>query len=708
MKQLLAIFLLIAPCAWGQIRSTDVFDQEIATVFTLEDGLPATAVTSIFLDESENPIAKTSQGYYWLQGKTWTSYTKEVKDRTPQNIKSLPQGAGAVLSQTNFGNVLYVGTQNGLFMKEKKSWKEIFPSDANYSWKLSNVTILQVDDKNRLWVGSDQGVGLLDNNQWKLFTGAEGLPYTKFTCSHAGRQGAIWLGTEKGAIRADGSRFYYRFSRRWLPDDFVNDIAVQKDGTTWIATNKGVSRIGFKEMSYEEKALHFVQQVESRHNREGFICQNKLNKQYDINSYRLDISDNDGMYTAMYGASQAFRYAVTKEKEAKELAVRSLKACKWLVDITHEAGFPARVIIPVDWEDPVNEIYDSLYNVNHQKSDPFWKQILPRFVKSKDGRHYWKCDTSSDELAGHYFFYAVFYDLVAETEEEKQLVRTVVADVTDHLVRNGFLLRDHDGKPTRWGNFSPEFLNSIWGWDQRGLNAMMMLSFLNVAQHVTGDARYAETSKMLRDQYNYHIHAMQSKAFFPPEDVVPWDNNLCLMSMYGLIKYEKDPELLMMYRESAEFSWEHISKQNNAFWNIIYAAIRDRFNEVVETGVYSSGKVFPEAGPYAPFTANEFRGSDYHYDRTMATLTQLPLDLIGYEMDNTHRLDIIHDPTPGAPSDKGWHYDGFALPIDERGHVRQDRDAFALHYSEGGGYSEQEGTFYLLPYYMALYHGYIK
>ena len=90
---------------------------------------------------------------------------------------------------------------------------------------------------------------------------------------------------------------------------------------------------------------------------------------------------------------------------------------------------------------------------------------------------------------------------------------------------------------------------------------MMMLSFLNVAHHVTGDSTYLETAKMLRDRHHYHINAMLSKMYFPPEDVVPWDNNLCLMSMYGLINYEEDPELIMMYRESLENAWLHISKQ---------------------------------------------------------------------------------------------------------------------------------------------------
>ena len=101
-------------------------------------------------------------------------------------------------------------------------------------------------------------------------------------------------------------------------------------------------------------------------------------------------------------------------------------------------------------------------------------------------------------------------------------------------------------------------------------------------------------------------------------------------------------------------------------------------------------------------------------------------------MDNRHRLDIVFDPTPGQMVQEGWrpvnpertdntfehsvehlqktgwHVDGKALPIDERCHVRLDRDGFVLDATEGSGYSEHEGTVYLLPYYMASYYGFIK
>lgn len=692
-------------------KINDTFPQEIATMYSVKDGLPCEKVYEIKMNEKGKPNVKTSKGIAVFDGKKWKKSNKGKRIFEIQKLDIQPPvPEGQVLCWTHSGKKIAVGTINGLYIcnSENKTWSRALPADEKYSWALRNVKTVVFDSQNRLWFGAEQGVGFKDEKGWQLFTGKEGLPFNKFTCAEPGENGVVWFGTEKGAIRCDGNKFSYRFSRRWLPNDFVNDIAVDTKGTAWIATNGGVSRIERKSMTLEDKADFFTDQVEKRHNRMGFIADCRLTEQFNVDSWTPKISDNDGMYTAMYGSAHAFNFAVTKNPQAKKLAKRSFDSCKWLVDITHEPGFPARVIIPIDWPEPVNEQYGKEYNERRQLTDPFWKQIQPRFPKNKDGKYRWKCDTSSDELAGHYFFYGIYYDLVAETEAEKKPVQQVVADITDHLIRNGFLLRDHDGEPTRWGNFSPEFFNSVFGWEQRGLNSMMMLSFLNVAYHVTGNQKYAETAKKLRNEHKYHINSMQSKMFFPADFVVPWDNNLCLMSMYGLMKYETDPELLLMYRLSLEHAWLHISKQKNAFWDVIYGALVQHFQKYVKSGVYSSGKVFPEAGPYSEFTAKQLFKSNLQKKHVLETLRAIPLDLIGYEMDNTHRLDVNFDSTPGQNPKVGWHYDSFALPIEERGHVRQDRDGFALYANEDNGFAEHEGTFFLLPYYMARYHGILK
>jgi hypothetical protein len=708
MRLLFIAIILFSVSVFAQTPAKQSFKQDVAVMHSSKQELPDGRINHITLVEDE-PVAITEEGSFRFDGNTWKSFNYNAQDKKLK-LPKLPKSAKNLNVSVEYNNGFAAAFDNGLYLytSKAKGWQRALPNDLNYSWALRDVTTLVVDSEGRLWFGAEQGVGYLDGDSWTLFTGKEGLPYNNFTCATAGKDGIVWFGTEIGAIRVEDDFFYYRFSRRWLPNDYVTGIAVQENGTAWISTKKGVSQIIAEDMTLDKKADHFVKQVEERHNRMGFVCQSELTEQYNIETSQLAISDNDGMYTSMYGAAQAFKYGVTGSKEAKELANRSLKCCKWLSDITHEPGFPARVIIPVDWHEPVNEQYGHEYNMAKQKGDPFWKDINPRFPLSKDGKYRYKCDTSSDELAGHYFFYAVYHDIVAETEEEKKMVRDVVEAVTDHLVRHGYKLVDHDGKATRWGNFHPEYFNSVWGWEQRGLNSLVMLSMLNVAKHVTGGSKYDEPIKYLMEKHNYHINSMHPKEFFPADNVVPWDNNICLMSMYGLIKYEKDPELLLMYREALENAWLHISKQNNAFWDGLYGLLAEEFTELADKGVFDSKDIFPENHLYAPATKKEYYKSNLDNDFILKTLQRIPMDLIGYSMDNTHRLDVVFDPSPGQEETVGWRSDGYAVPVNERGHVRQDRDGFALLYSEGNGFSEHEGTFFLLPYYMALYHKLIK
>jgi hypothetical protein len=200
---------------------------------------------------------------------------------------------------------------------------------------------------------------------------------------------------------------------------------------------------------------------------------------------------------------------------------------------------------------------------------------------------------------------------------------------------------------------------------------------------------------------------MTARPTFPPEDVVPWDNNLALLCFYPLVRYEQDPELLLMYHRSLRDTWLFCSKQKNPLWNFVYGAGTQHIARLGTDGHFDSA--FPEAGRYAKRAMEAFSTYDHELQDSIDTLGGMPLDLVGWRMENSHRLDIELDNTPGQQPAYGWsRIDGKALPIEERSHVRQDRDAFALDATEGDGWSVHEGTFYLLPYWMGRYHGFLK
>jgi hypothetical protein len=610
---------------------------------------------------------------------------------TDTQCREWPWARGRIqaLAVTDSGRVA-AGTDDGLYLAEvtaanqAPAFRPVYPADARYSWSPRRVRAV-VAEGPRLWFGAENGAGVFDGREWQLFTGREGLPWNGFTCA-ASDGTNTWFGTDRGALWPGTPTWAYRASRRWLPADAVSAVAVDAGGV-WLAGPAGVARLERRAMTLADKAAHFERLIEERHTRMGYVVRCRLKTPGDFSTAWISHTDNDGLYTAMYGAAECFRFAATRDPEARRRATNCLAALKLLFDATGIPGFPARSVVPTTWRPDPNEGFGAAANAAEKARDPLWKNILPRWPKSADGQYWWKCDTSSDEICGHYFFYAAYHDFVAETPAEKAAVAAVVRALTDHIVDHGFRLVDHDGLPTRWGNWSPEYCHSPEGWADRGIQAVEILSFLNVAHHVTGDAKYRAAAARLRDRHACHINALDGRAVFPPENVVPWDNNLAFLSYWGLIRYEPDPELRALYRASLERNWLFVSRHNDPFFNFMFAALnRDE-------------KPADADRPAADFPRLLGRGAQ--------TLRGMPLLLVGWPATNSHRLDVVFDPTPGQKPAYGWSaVTGEALPVEERSQIRINSDSLSLDGGFGGDV-EYEGTYFLLPYYLGLHHGFL-
>jgi len=581
----------------------------------------------------------------------------------------------------------------GLFVETNDEWRQVFPSDGKRSWAPRDVRAVCFDSRDRLWFAGPQGVGVRTGEEWELLGGYAGLPYDDFTTMTAGEEGVVWFGTTKGAIRFDGTTWEYRQPPRWLPGEHVRGIAVNADGDAWFATPEGVGLIERKPMTLAEKAAFFEEEIDKYHRRTpyGYILSVRLKEPGDKSEWTQHDSDNDGLWTSMYGAGECFAYAATKDPEAKRRAADAFEAVRFLSQVTqggsHPAphGFPARTILPTSGPNP-NEhpSYTAEGDRERQRRDPQWKIIQPRWPTSEDGRWYWKTDTSSDELDGHYFLYACYYDLVAETDEEKQRARDVVAAITDHLIEHDYALIDHDGKPTRWARFGPQDLNSGDMIEQRPLNSLSILSYLKTAEHMTGDEKYAKAYQSLLDDHGYKASILISKTQSGPGTGNQSDDEMAFMNYYNVLSYEDDPQLRRLYLISLYRYFQNERPELNPLFNFIFAAQFQgfgRFRRGVDQAVL---------------------------EEAVDTLKRYPLDRIRYAFDHTHRTDVVRMEGSGwrRRSEKGHRTDGTVIPIDERSVEHWNHDPWELR--EGGdGRTLTDGAAFLLPYYMGLYHGFI-
>jgi hypothetical protein len=597
-----------------------------------------------------------------------------------------------------------VATESGLFYQARGgAWEELRPRDATRAWWPVDARCVAYDGEGRLWFGCAHGAGVLEDT-WTLYTGSEGLPYDDFTAMAVADNGIAWFGTRIGAVRYDNEQWAYRQGLRWLPDDEVRDIAVNKDGEAWVATPKGIALVGRQPMTLAEKAKFYEDEIDKYHRRTEY--EYVLEVGVDTPGQKTGVtqhdSDNDGLWTCMYGAGECYAYAATKDPKAKERAVKVWKAMKQLGDVTqggsHPAppGFVARTILPTDGWNPNEEHYTPEKDREKQQGDKYWKVIEPRWPTSEDGKWYWKTDTSSDELDGHYFFYALYYDLVAENEEEKAPVRKRVRELTDHLIEHDFCLVDHDGKPTRWAVFSPKAMNGDHNWfAERGLNSLSMLSYLSVAEHVTGDTKYREAADMLIKDHHYAQNMQYPKLHMGPGTGNQSDDEMAFMSYYHLVRYEKDPKLKMLYAFSLARYWMLEQPEMNPFFNFVYAACCQgmKYDDVFGT--------YPLFGPDTEWL-----------DDSVETLIRFPLDRFNWRYTNSHRKDIVPLPSHARTFDsrargKGCRVNGKVVPVDEQHFNHWNHDVWQL---DGGsnGTGLSDGAVFTLPYYMGLYHGFIK
>jgi hypothetical protein len=594
-----------------------------------------------------------------------------------------------------------VAAASGVFLRDGPGgWRALFPFDGRRSWAPRDVRGVAFDTEDRLWFASPQGIGALEGGRWRLFTGQEGLPYDDFTCLVAGEKGVAWFGTRIGAIRFDGESWEYRQGPRWLPDDDVRGIALGDGGAAWFATARGVGLIERRPMTLADKARFFEDEIDKRHRRTayGYVLGVDLAGPGDTSKWVQRDSDNDGLWTSMYGAGECFAYAATKSEAARTRARAAFEALAFLGAVTqggeHPAppGFVARTVLPISAPDPNLEDSPARDEQRRATNDSLWKMIAPRWPRSADGRWYWKSDTSSDELDGHFFFYALYHDLVAETPEEKARVRRHVSALGGHLLDHDFRLVDHDGKPTRWGVFDPRSLNHgrSW-WEERGLNSLSILSYLKVAAHVTGEARFAEAARRLVADHAFAANTMIPKTNAGPGSGNQSDDEMAFMCYLNLARYEVDPELRQRYLLGLRSRWIMEAPELNPLFNFIAAAS-------CEGGAYEDA-----------FGRRDLSLTGAWLHEAVETLVRFPLDRVDWPLRNGHRIDVVPLPEfareDGAKG-RGHRRNGKVLPIDERFVGHWNHDPWQL--DQGGkGLHLADGAAFLLPYYMGLYHGFI-
>lgn len=571
---------------------------------------------------------------------------------------------------TDSGGNLWIATDVGLYRCNNGKttlYQDVTEMISCY------VRAISTGPDGNIWAGVMGGISIRDNEKLiRNLTPKDGIPSASVNCISQAPDGILWAGTDAGVVRfaKDGSHSL-RFSKRWLTDNKVNDVAFDADGNAWIATADGVSAIRRRMMTLREKEQDFYGQLMRKHIRDPWTCGTlRLEIPGDTASWRNSDDDNDGEYTGGYLAMESFRYAVTRDEDARIKARKAFDFLRYLQEVTGTEGFFARSIVPSDWTkmNDANRTYTKQQLAEELVKDPRYKPVEQRWRKSADGKWLWKGDTSSDEMDGHMMSYFFFYELAA-TEDEKILVREHVRKIIDHLIRTGYNLIDIDGTHTRWSVWSPEQLNDDPDWaSEKALNSFELLAYLKLAAHITGDEKYEKEYRRLIDEEGYLKNASYLNKKNPAWQIY-FDRTLEGYLFPILLRYEKDPVLHQFYTKLIN-EWMDIQPAGeNLINNLTYAFAT---------------------------------GSTINIPQTIEFLKDAPLDLVDWPIDHTLREDVQIVRSPILEEIQISELP----PASERSTVRWDKNPWAA--VQGDPQQVREPVFWLWPYWMARYFSIIK
>jgi len=566
------------------------------------------------------------------------------------------------LDDEEITDIKYSGVTGRFYFPGKSSLMAFTPGEKAPE-KIFTGTPLTCFDINgdKIIAGTSNGILTID-----LKTGKpEGTVKSKIPCTEITAlcviDGTPWVGSVKGAmkLREDG-RFDYYSSERWLPSDTVIDITKGPDNSVLILTTAGLSKICYEEMTLEDKALFFEKQVRQRHIRHGLNATLALARKGDLSSGSLEDSDNDGLWTGLYLASQAFRYSVTRSAEALQNVRESLEAMERLYTINPVPGFPAR----------------SFERIGYPVHDP------ERWLPSPEEGWMWKSTTSSDEAIGHMFAFGVVAELIEEPFIRSKAVK-LIDTLMSHIVKNNFYLIDIDGKPTRWGRWNPEYVNALHpSVGDRKLNSSNIISMLQTAYHFTGKKKYRDAAFYLMNEHGYLENLMRPMKEIgrAPADADEtsrmlsdgWnhsDDEMYYCGYWGLYRYAFNDTLKEKFRQAIIDHWETEKPEKEALWNIM---------------TFMTGKKY------------------CGLDDAVWYLKEYPLDLITWTIRNSHRNDIEK-----IPDNFRNQTINEVLPPDELPVTRHNSNRFTLDGGNGGLSEMSAGDIWLLPYWMGRYLGVI-
>lgn len=201
-------------------------------------------IKAIYIDDQDgNVYIGTHAGGFNILNKNSGS----MKNFNPHNSGLKDENIYAIISDGN--RFLWLGGLKGLvrFDKSNQSFTTILKDKMGAPILQKGITTLMRDSKQRLWIGSENGLAVYRQIGDGLMKVNE-IPYSSLSrtfinCIHEDAAGTFWIGTREGVygISEKGQKIRRFDTTNGLPNNVVYGILEDSSGRLWMSTNKGIT-----------------------------------------------------------------------------------------------------------------------------------------------------------------------------------------------------------------------------------------------------------------------------------------------------------------------------------------------------------------------------------------------------------------------------------------------------------------------------------
>lgn len=230
---------------------SDIRDIKFENI-SIKDGLSQSSPNCIFQDTKGLIWIGTEDGLNKYDG-----YSFQIYKPDPNDSFSISHSRILTIYEDSEKN-MWIGTNEGGLNQFERSSEKFYHFHMSTNEELSlagNVVkcILQLNS-NELWIGTEQGLSILDSETKKLVDIKKVKPdllpllSTGINTFAYDSSGVLWIGTVSGLYYHDlmtGELMQYSYdpmNSRSLPDNVINTLLIDSHKNLWIGTESGLSR----------------------------------------------------------------------------------------------------------------------------------------------------------------------------------------------------------------------------------------------------------------------------------------------------------------------------------------------------------------------------------------------------------------------------------------------------------------------------------